>query len=105
MFSEMEASTGVTPPALLNAPLLEGDLRQQYEIFSEVSRDRRYSMSGPLPISSGDLLNYFNLYRVPRSLWQQLTEAVIFIDRVWMSHRDKAAEAELAASKAAAKKR
>ena len=57
-------------------------------------------MGGPLPISDGNLLDYFLVNRVPRNLWTDLSETVLWFDNLWLELKAEKADAEAAAAKA-----
>lgn len=89
----MEEDTGVTPPALQNAPTLEGELLGQYRIFLEVAKNRPHSAGGPLPITDGNLADYFQVNQVPRDQWAEIRDFVSRLDSIWLEDFFAAAEA------------
>lgn len=57
-------------------------------------------MGGPLPISDGNMLDYFRVNQVPRWQWTDLSEVVFWFDGIWLELKAKKADAEAAAAKA-----
>lgn len=53
-------------------------------------------MGGPLPISDGNLLDYFTVNHVPRWQWIDLSEIVLWFDDIWLDIKAKKSEAEAA---------
>ena len=57
--------TGITPPALLNKPELDTAEQWLYLHFVALSRDRRHSESGPLPITIQEIYTFCQIYNEP----------------------------------------
>lgn len=49
-------------------------------------------MSGPLPITSHDMLAYFHLHGVDRTYWSTISDFVIHLDELWLEEYGDAAE-------------
>lgn len=90
---QIEEDTGETPPALKNAPLLEGELQGQYHIFLEVARNRAWTQGGPLPLSDSNLLHYFQANLIPKAEWSEIRDFVSRFDDIWLREHFAAAEA------------
>ena len=79
-------------------PKLEGPLAFFVSEFETLSNDRQWSDGVPFPLTSRNLLDYFDLYGVPRSSWEAYTEAFMRIDRHWLKMQQERIKAERAKS-------
>jgi len=91
---DIQESTGFTPPALLDRPVLEGQLAVGYAVFCDVARGRKYSQGYPLRLGPREILDYLALSNAHPSEFHAIQDLVIRIDDAWMSSQVEAREAE-----------
>jgi hypothetical protein len=95
MLVSIQQDTGITPQALLDQPRLEGYLLNYWSIFIEISNDRARSESGPSPISSLEILAYFELWGVKEpEIRRDLRDFIKRADAIWLSNAREIMKAE-----------
>lgn len=83
----------MAPPALRDAPFLEGEVLARYRIFLDVARNRSVGMAGPMALTSGNLLDYFKVNQIPPAEWPEIEDFVTRYDDLWLTEHFKAVEA------------
>jgi len=78
----MQEKSETQPQALANRPRLTEVQAYYAECFSEVSRDRRYTESGPLPLSTGEIRTYWSAFRMLD--FEDFYSWIRRIDDIWL---------------------
>lgn len=87
---KFQQSSGITPKALANRPVLAEHLVYYWQLFSELAEERVYSgMGEPRGLSLQNFLAYAALYQFTRLEVQQSWEYVRLIDGLWMDEHRK----------------
>lgn len=91
---------GFTPQALLDMPVLDARQVWYLQAFNEMSRGRGCSMAGPMPLNSGDILKYCELYYIDDiDLRASLTKFVVALDNDYLERALNKAEDDKKAEK------
>lgn len=86
---------GVTPPALLNRPHLEAQLRWYLEAFYTLSRGRQITMGGAGPIPLSEMLAFTQLYKLATIEERaRFIDVMCLLDGVYLDHQAKKQELE-----------
>jgi hypothetical protein len=76
----IEKSSGETPPALLNRPILSQFEQPYYIAFQVLSESRRWTPGGPAMIPLSEIYAYFKIYEI-KDL-DEREEYLIYINRL-----------------------
>lgn len=101
MLLRMQEQQGITPEALLNRPELTEFQTWLVSEFGRLSKDRRYTDTGPLPLHTGAILTYYNAFKMHGICFEDFYDRMTAIDDIWLervSERSKKEQA-LAESK------
>lgn len=87
MLLQFQEASGIQPIALRDKPLLSRTQAYYATCFAEVSRDRRYTEGGPLPLSTGEIRTYWEAFSLPD--FDDFYHWMTGIDRIWMAEVSK----------------
>lgn len=85
MLEKMVEAQGITPPALERRPVLNRYQMWLAEEFRKLSRDRRYSESGPLALSTLDIRVYYDAFKMHSHCFDDFHSWMTKIDDAWLA--------------------
>lgn len=95
---EIAEKQGVPPPALEKKPELT--LYQTWLVteFGQLSRDRRYTDGGPLPLHTGAIHKYYEAFKMQDIGFENFYAWMTTIDSIWLDQVAKRRKKEQGAS-------
>ena len=99
----MKEEQGVTPPALVDRPELTVFQTWLVNEFGRLSRDRRYTESGPMPLHTGAIKQYYDAFSLEPLDFETFYDWMTRIDGIWLDQVAERRKKEQAAAKAKAK--
>ena len=103
MLLEMQETQGITPPALERRPKLTAWQSWLISEFSCLSRDRRYTDSGPCFLHTGAIKQYYDAFELHYFDFDDFYSWMTLIDGIWLDEVAKKREREQKASESKAK--
>lgn len=82
MLLKIQESTGRVPVALESKPELTRVQHYYLGCFSELSKCRRYTESGPLPLSIAEIRDYYQVFELID--FEALFDWLTTIDSIWL---------------------
>ena len=79
---KFQEESGIIPPALQIRPVLTDVQYWYYSQFMELSRDRRYVDSGPLPLTTAEIRIFWNSFI--QLDFQGFRDYMVTLDRAWL---------------------
>ena len=102
---KLQEEQGITPPALERKPELTDSQAWRVTEFGKLSRDRRYTESGPMPLDTGTIRTYFDAFKLHDFGFDWFYFWMVTLDDIWLDEVAKKRKKEQAAKKAPAKPR
>lgn len=90
MATLLKAQEDGFPSALDRRPNLSVVEGWYYDCFSELSQDRSYSMSGPLPLTTGQIETYRRVFEIPDR--DEFHHWMRIIDTAWLAEANAKSE-------------
>ena len=87
MLLKIQESTGKPSAALESKPELTEIQRYYVDCYSELSKCRRYTESGPTPLAIPDIRDYYEVFELID--FESLFDWVTTIDSIWLEEVSK----------------
>ena len=100
----MQEQQGITPPALERRPELTRYQQWLVGEFGRLSRDRRYTDNGPMPLDTGTIRTYYQAFQMDDFDFDNFYLWMTTIDDIWLSEVAAKRKKEQAAEKTKPKK-